>query len=109
MNFFLRNPNSNNVNLNNINEKPKIIDEETIGQKKNITTPDQESWSFELVRDFFALFSSILFSALGYGILVPLIAFKLESNLSNSILISISSITQIGAGIIFVKILPEMG
>lgn len=109
MNFFLRNPNSNNVNLNNINEKPKIIDEETIGQKKNITTPDQESWSFELVRDFFALFSSILFSALGYGILVPLIAFKLESNLSNSILISISSITQIGAGIIFAKILPEMG
>ncbi|MDX2082812.1 MAG: MFS transporter [Rickettsiales bacterium] len=62
-----------------------------------------------LALNFSAIFSSIFLSAIGYGILIVLIAFKLEANIESEILMSICGATQIGAGIIFARFLPEMG
>jgi len=66
-------------------------------------------WSTDLIKDLLAIFSSIFLSALGYGILMVLIAFKLEHHVKNEILMSISTATQIGAGVIFSRFLPFMG
>jgi MFS family permease len=66
-------------------------------------------WSFSFIKNLTALLLSILFSALGYGILAVMIAFHLEQSVKNEILISISTAVQIGAGVLFSKFLPQMG
>ena len=66
-------------------------------------------WNIELAKDITALFSSIILTAIAYGILVALIAFKVNENIKNEILISISSATQIGAGVLFGRFLPILG
>lgn len=78
--------------------------------KKNQNSENQKfTWSESLVKDLAAIFSSIFLSAIGYGMLMVLIAFKLESNVKNEVLISISTATQIGAGVIFSRFLPKIG
>ncbi len=67
------------------------------------------TWSPALIRDFSAIFSSIFLSAIGYGILMVMIALKMELHVKNEILMSISTATQIGAGVIFSRFLPTMG
>lgn len=66
-------------------------------------------WTPEFIQNIIALFSSIIFSSIGYGILTVLIAFKVESNVKNEILISISSACQIAAGVFFARFLPSFG
>jgi MFS family permease len=61
------------------------------------------------ISDLSAVFSSIFLSAIGYGILMVMMAIKLEINVKNEILMSISAITQIGAGVIFSRFLPNLG
>jgi MFS family permease len=73
--------------------------------------PDEQefTWSIGLIRDIIALFSSILLSSIGYGILMVMIAFRLEEFVKNEVLMSVSSATQIFAGIIFARFLPDLG
>ena len=66
-------------------------------------------WTISLAKDLAAIFSSIFLSAIGYGILMVMIALKLEANVKNEILISLSTATQIGAGVIFSRFLPSLG
>lgn len=66
-------------------------------------------WSLDLIRDLGAIYSAIFLSSVAYGILMVLIAFKLEFHVKNEILMSISAATQIGAGVIFSKFLPALG
>lgn len=76
----------------------------------NSSTDNQQfCWSLSLIKDLLAIFSSIFLSALGYGILMVMIAFKMEANVKNEFLMSLSAATQIGAGVIFSRFLPEMG
>lgn len=63
----------------------------------------------EVVRNITALFSSIILSSIGYGILMVMIAFKLEEFVKNEVLISVSSAMQIIAGIVFSRFLPQLG
>lgn len=65
--------------------------------------------NINLAKDITALFSSIILSSIGYGMLVTLIAFTMETHVKNEILIAISSATQIGAGILFGRFLPILG
>lgn len=59
-------------------------------------------------KDILWLFSSIIFSALGYGILIALVSFKMEKHIHNEILMSIAAIAQIGAGVTFSRFLPDI-
>lgn len=67
------------------------------------------TWTLGLIQDFAAIASSVFLSAIGYGILMVMIAFKLELHVKNEILMSISTATQIGAGVIFSRFLPAFG
>lgn len=66
-------------------------------------------WSMSLIRDIGSIYSSIFLGAVAYGILMVLIALKLEFHVKNEILISFSAATQIGAGVIFSRFLPSLG
>ncbi len=79
----------------------------------NPTAPSEDDdkkfcWSMSFVKDIAALFSSITLSAIGYGMLVALIAFKVEKHIKSEILISISSAMQIAAGVFFARFLPPL-
>jgi MFS family permease len=65
-------------------------------------------WNIALVKDLLAVFSSILLSAIAYGIMTVLISVRLEEFVKNEILISISTIAQVGSGVIFAKFLPPI-
>ncbi len=69
----------------------------------------QPNWNKNLFRDLSAIFSSIFLSAIGYGILMVMIALKLELHVKNEILMSLSTATQIGAGVLFSRFLPAVG
>lgn len=77
--------------------------------KTTISESQEFCWSIGLIKDFAAIFSAIFLSAIGYGILMVMIALKLEANVKNEILMSVSTATQIGAGVIFSRFLPSMG
>lgn len=78
---------------------------------KNGITQEGEKfcWNATTLKDLLAIFSAIFTAALGYGILAVLVAIKLEQNVKNEILMSVSAATQIGAGVIFSRFLPFMG
>jgi MFS family permease len=76
---------------------------------KKIPDDHEFRWNAGLIKDFAAIFTAIFFSAIGYGILMVMIALKLETHVKNEILMSISTVTQIGAGVIFSRFLPSMG
>ena len=67
------------------------------------------TWNLSLVQDLLAIFSSIFISGIAYGILMTMISFRLEANVENEILISLSTVVQIGAGVIFSRFLPSVG
>ena len=67
------------------------------------------TWNLSLVQDLLAVFSSIFISAIAYGIMMVMISFRLETNVKNEILISLSAVTQIGAGVVFSRFLPALG
>jgi MFS family permease len=67
------------------------------------------TWNLSLVQDLLAIFSSIFISAIAYGIMTVMIAFRLEANVKNEILISLSTVSQIGAGVVFSRFLPSLG
>jgi MFS family permease len=67
------------------------------------------TWNASLVQDLLAIFLSIFISALAYGIMMVMISLRLEANVENEILISLSTVTQIGAGVIFSRFLPSLG
>lgn len=77
--------------------------------EEKISDEEKINGSVGLLRDLAALFSSILLSSIGYGILMVMIALHLEKFVKNEILISSSSATQIFAGIIFAQFLPQLG
>jgi MFS family permease len=67
------------------------------------------TWNLSLVQDLLAIFSSIFISGVAYGIMMTMISFRLEANVENEILISLSTVVQIGAGVIFSRFLPSVG
>ncbi len=67
------------------------------------------TWNLSLVQDLLAIFLSIFISAIAYGIMTVMISFRLEANVKNEILISLSTVAQIGAGVIFSRFLPSLG
>jgi len=67
------------------------------------------TWNLSLVQDLLAIFSSIFISGIAYGIMMTMISFRLEANVENEILISLSTVVQIGAGVIFSRFLPFVG
>ena len=77
--------------------------------KSNISDEQEFKWSVGLVKDLLSIFSSIILSAIGYGILMVMIALRLEANVENEILMSLCTATQIGAGVIFSRFLPIFG
>lgn len=77
--------------------------------RKQTPTDTKFHWSLNLIRDIGAVYSSIFIAAVGYGIMMVLIAFKLEANVKHEVLMSASATTQIGAGIFFAKFLPILG
>ena len=77
--------------------------EETISEIKTFRR------GIDLAKDLTALFSSIILSSIGYGMMVALIAFTMETHVKNEILIALSSATQIGAGVAFGRFLPALG
>lgn len=76
---------------------------------QNQEASEKFHWNATIAKDLIAIFSSIFTSAIGYGILIVLISIKLEQNVKNEILMSISAATQIGAGVIFSRFLPSLG
>lgn len=70
---------------------------------------NESSLNIALIEDLLMVFSSIFLSSLAYGMLMVMIAIRLEANVKNEILISLSTITQIGAGVIFSRFLPSFG
>lgn len=66
-------------------------------------------WEIGLVRDILSVYASIFIAAIGYGIMAVMIAFKMEENIKNEILISVSSATQICSGIIISRFVPAIG
>ena len=81
-------------------------------QQQSAPNPESQkkvTWTPSLIRDFSAIFSSIFLSAIGYGILMVMIALKMELHIKNEILMSFSTAAQIGAGVIFSRFLPSMG
>lgn len=66
-------------------------------------------WTIGLVKDLGAIFSAIFLAAIAYGIMMVLIALRLEAYVKNEVLMSVSIATQIGAGVIFSRFLPSMG
>ena len=70
---------------------------------------NESSWNIVLIEDLLMVFSSIFLSSLAYGMLMVMIAIRLEANVKNEILISLSTVTQIGAGVIFSRFLPSFG
>ena len=67
------------------------------------------TWNLSLFQDLLAIFSSIFISGIAYGIMMTMISFRLEANVENEILISLSTVVQIGAGVIFSRFLPSVG
>ena len=67
------------------------------------------TWNLSLVKDLLAICSSVFISAIAYGIMTVMIAIHLEANVKNEILISLSTVVQIGAGVIFSRFLPSVG
>ncbi|MFZ9469490.1 MAG: MFS transporter [Rickettsiales bacterium] len=65
--------------------------------------------NLNFIKDLLAIFSSIFLSSLAYGVLMVLIAFRLEDNVKNENLIAISTMVQIGAGVVFSRFLPSFG
>ena len=78
-----------------------------ISKDKNSNQPFV--WNLSLIKDLAAIYSSIFISALGYGILMVMLALRLEANVKNEILMSICAAAQIGAGVIFARFLPLLG
>ena len=74
-----------------------------IDENQNITI------NLNFIKDLLAIFSSIFLSALAYGIMMVLIAIRLEANIKNEALIAISTMVQIGAGVVFSRFLPSFG
>jgi MFS family permease len=83
----------------------------TLPVKSQLAVSDSQEfvWTMGLIKNLGAIYASIFFSALGYGILTVMIAFKLEAFVRDEILISISTASQIGAGVLFSRFLPQMG
>lgn len=81
------------------------------GQQSSPPDPQEKSIgrNIELAKNITALFSSIILSSIAYGMMVALIAFTANYHIKNEILISLSSATQIGAGVMFGRFLPLLG
>ncbi len=77
--------------------------------KQSITDDTNLHTKVGTIKDIVALFSSIFLSALGFGILMVMIALKLDEYVKNEVLMSVSSATQIFAGIVFARFLPYVG
>lgn len=104
MSFFESKPQniSRNYDFPNSNFAPRPlnlqkIDDANFCHKRNI------------IKDFIAIFSAVFLSSIGYGILAVMIALQLEKHVENEILISLSTIAQITAGVVFSRFLPKMG
>ncbi len=59
------------------------------------------------IENLLLIMFSIFLSSLAYGILMVMIAIRLDANVKNDFFVSLSTITQIGAGIIFSRFLPH--
>lgn len=68
----------------------------------------QFSWSNSHLIDYLTIYLSIFLSSLAYGIAMMLIALQLENNVKDDILITLSTVIQICAGVIFSSYLPRL-
>jgi MFS family permease len=85
------------------------VDNFSFGQLNLKKNEREFVWTKALIIDHLTIYSSIFFSSLAYGIMMVLIALKLEANVKNEILISVSTICQILAGVLFSRFLPDIG
>ncbi len=58
-------------------------------------------------KSLFLVMLSIFIASVAYGLLLVFISIRLEHNIKNTFLISLSAIIQIGAGVIFSQFLPN--
>lgn len=61
------------------------------------------------IKNLTSLFLAILTSAIAYGIIAAMVAIKLEMYVKNEVLMSVSSASQIIAGVVFARFLPDVG
>ena len=64
-------------------------------------------WTTPHLLDYFTIYFSIFLSSLAYGVAMVAIALKLESNVNNDLLITLSTVFQITAGVLFSNYLPK--
>lgn len=69
----------------------------------------EEKLDSTIIKGLACVFFSGFVSAIGYGIIMVMVSLKLETHIKNELLISISSITQIGSGIVLSRFLPAIG
>ncbi len=105
--FFRQKPNSNEFSSRNYDIAGSGFAPLSLAKKSDEN--QNFVWSLKLIKDLLAIYLAIFLSALGYGILMVLIAFRLEANVKNEILMSFCIATQIGAGVIFSRFLPIFG
>lgn len=100
--IFYRNNSNNpkNFQFNNDAFPPIAIDK--FDAENNLVL------NIAVFKDLITVFSSILLSAIAYGIMTVLISVRLENYVKNEFLISISTIAQVGSGAIFSKFLPPI-
>jgi len=100
--IFYRNNSNNpkNFQFNNDAFPPIAIDK--FDAENNLVL------NIAVFKDLITVFSSILLSAIAYGIMTVLISVRLENYVKNEFLISISTIVQVGSGAIFSKFLPPI-
>jgi MFS family permease len=85
------------------------VDNFSFGQLNLKKNQREFVWTKALIIDHITIYSSIFFASLAYGIMMVLIALKLEANVKNEILISLSTVCQISAGVLFSRFLPNVG
>ncbi|NBX53249.1 MAG: MFS transporter [Proteobacteria bacterium] len=101
--IFFRNNHQVSRNFDYTNEGFSPIPLNKIDQNKDFT------WNIALFQDLLAVFSSIFLASIANGIIMVLVAVRLEHHVKNEILIGLSTITQIGAGVVFSRFLPSFG
>ena len=73
----------------------------------NVISLQENQQSKTNQKNLFLVMLSIFLASIAYGLLLVFIAIRLEHNIKNTFLISLSTISQIGAGVIFSQFLPR--
>jgi MFS family permease len=93
---------SNCIDINVINDESENLLE------KSKNNPRSSHAINNKLKDYFIIYFSIFLSSLAYGIGMVMIALKLETNVKNDLLITLSTALQLSAGIFFSSFLPKL-